>query len=111
MGVGLYLRRHRRHSRSITGSFNGIATPHVQSLRIPRQRGFLLIVRTGRIVTDHENNHEVGVLMDKYRRILGYSSIWWGFPTAKLKLHRYSYGRRLPGLRFRALPRKANPSP
>ena len=68
--------------------------------------GFLLIVRTGRIVTVHGTTLWRGCDTDEYRRILGCSSIWWGFSTAKLKLHRYSYGRRLPGLRFRASPPK-----
>jgi hypothetical protein len=40
----------------------------------------------------------------EYRRILGCSSKQWGFITAKLEPNRYSYGRRLPGLRFRASP-------
>src|SRR3954470_721419 len=68
----------------------------VQSLRIPR--GFLLIVRTGWIFTARYSPNE-------YHRILGVSSIQLSFVTA-LKVDRYSYGRRLPGLRFRASPPK-----
>ena len=66
--------------------------------------GFLLIVRTGRIFTARVRHPLRGRDTGEYRRILGCSSIWWGLPTAKLELHRYSYGRRLPGLRFRASP-------
>jgi hypothetical protein len=45
----------------------------VQSLRIPF--GFLLIVRTDRIVTAHVLTVRDGYDMNEYRRILGGSSI------------------------------------
>src|SRR5205823_8390317 len=76
-----------------------------------RPVGFLLIVRTGRIVTAHVRTLRRGCNTDEYRRILGCSSIQPGFITARYQPNRYSYGRRLPGLRFRASPLRTNPSP
>jgi hypothetical protein len=53
--------------------------PSVQSLRIPcayiKTLGFLLIVRTGRIVTAHALTLRRGCDTNEYRRMLGYSSI------------------------------------
>jgi len=69
---------------------------------IAKTRSFLLIVRTGRIITFHIGTLNKGCDMNEYRRILGCSSIQWGFLTARYKTNRYSYGRRLPGLRFTA---------
>ena len=60
MRIGLYLHR----------LFSGLG---VQSLRIPF--GFLLIVRTDRIVTAHVLTVRDGYDMNEYRRILGCSSI------------------------------------
>jgi len=57
---------------------------------IARTCSFLLIVRTGRIFTAHVDIPDCGCDADEYRRILGCSSKQWGFPTAKLELHRYS---------------------
>ena len=49
----------------------------------PRPHSFLLIVRTGRIVTAHRPApYEEGVTMNEYRRILGVSSIQPDFATA-----------------------------
>ena len=45
----------------------------VATFRLDRTRPFLLIVRTGRIVTAHDLHP--GVDMDEYRRIHGVSSI------------------------------------
>ena len=80
-----------------------VREPHVQSLRI-LQCSFLLIVRTRRIFTTHAATLKNGCDVDEYRWILGCPSIQWGFVTARYKTNRYSYGRRLPGLRFRASP-------
>jgi hypothetical protein len=55
----------------------------------PRPCGFLLIVRTGRIVTVHVDTLKKVYDMNEYRRILGVSSIQLGFRTA-LKVDRYS---------------------
>jgi hypothetical protein len=47
-----------------------------------RNGSFLLIVRTGRIFTAHGAILRKGCDMNEYRRILGCSSIQWGFVTA-----------------------------
>jgi hypothetical protein len=51
-----------------------------------RTRSFLLIVRTGRIFTFHISTLKTGCDMNEYRRILGCSSIQWGFVTARSHL-------------------------
>ena len=93
MGVGLYLSHQLRckYLYCIGDTWRAVSEDPLS--------GFLLIVRTGRIVTALFSNE-----WSEYRRILGCPSIQPGLPTAELKLHRYSYGRRLPGLRFRASP-------
>ena len=48
-----------------------------------RTGSFLLIVRTGRIFTTHIPTLKDGCDTNEYRRILGCSSIQWGFLTAR----------------------------
>ena len=93
-------------TRAVPKDWNAEAAFAVDEADDPLRKSwpFLLIARTGRIFTAHTGTLRRGCDMDEYRRILGCSSKQWGFITAKLGLNRYSYGRRLPGLRFRASP-------
>src|SRR5436190_11993453 len=59
--------------------------------------GFLLIFRTGRIVTAPKERVPPDTRM--FQHIAR-------FYNGLIEIHRYSYGRRLPGLRFRASPPK-----
>ena len=89
--------RDRKATFAIHKSNNPVGIEHVA-----RTGSFLLIVRTGWIFTAHAETLQRGCDMNEYHRILGCSSIQWGFLTARYKTNRYSYGRRLPGLRFTA---------
>ena len=71
----------------------------LQLRRALRRRPFLLIVRTGRIVTAHREDERVPPDTRRFQHIAR-------FCNGQLLNHRYSYGRRLPGLRFRASPPK-----
>jgi hypothetical protein len=101
MGVGLYLFRCSLRQWDPYSPSNG--TPRTVSEDPAKQRQFPADCPHR---TDfhclHRTHNCNGSGLDEYRRILGCSSKQWGFITAKLGLNRYSYGRRLPGLRFRA---------
>jgi hypothetical protein len=68
----------------------------------PTSRPSLLIVPTRRIVTDHDGTLTRTADMDEYRGIHGMFQHIAEFSNGQLETHRYSYGRRLPALRFGA---------
>ncbi len=71
-GEGVPVYRHRETSFTVDESHD----PARIELEHSRRRGFLLIVRTGRIFTVHVVTVIVGCdIQDEYRRILGCSSI------------------------------------
>jgi hypothetical protein len=72
--------------------------------------GFLLIVRTGRVITAHPTQSDgvTGERVPPDARMFQHIA---RFTHGHFVGNRYSYGRRLPGLRFRASLRRANPSP
>jgi len=74
------MHRHAEAALAVHESSDPIGIEH-----IARTGGFLLIVRTGWIVTDHVATLREGCDMAEYHRILGCSSIQWGFVTARLK--------------------------
>ena len=100
IGVGLYL-----HHRTATSSWWAWRTVSED----PSSRGFLLIVRTGRIVTAHRahprSRGDTGRVPPD-TRMFQHTAKFYNGPFT----NRYSYGRRLPGLRFRAsLPKELTP--
>jgi hypothetical protein len=70
----------------------------------PRRRSFLLIVRTGRIVTAHRHMIPVGCDNERVPPDTRMFQQIARFYNSRCDNNRYSYGRRLPGLRFRASP-------
>ena len=68
----------------------------------PASRPSLLIVPTRRIVTVHTRTLLRATDTNEYRGIRGMSQHIAEFSNGPLELNRYSYGRRLPALRFRA---------
>ena len=70
----------------------------------PASRPSLLIVPTRRIVTVHTRTLARATDTNEYRGMHGMFQHIAEFSNGPLELNRYSYGRRLPALRFRASP-------
>ena len=68
----------------------------------PASQPSLLIVPTRRIITAHARTLVRDTDMNEYRGMHGMSQHIAEFFNGPLEVNRYSYGRRLPALRFRA---------
>jgi hypothetical protein len=75
----------------------------------PASRPSLLIVPTRRIVTAHVGTLTRPTDTDEYRGMHGMFQHIAEFCNGRLETHRYSYGRRLPALRFGASPGPEGP--
>ena len=75
----------------------------------PRPCSFLLIVPTCHVFTAH--NHSLLIRCDHKRVVQDTGMFQHIAKFYNSQVDRYSYGRRLLGLRFRASPLRANPSP